>query len=285
MRRHPSTLRMMFIIGSIIALQAPPIADAAQSFRTRTSTTDLITVEGLENDVRAEIEFGRELAAIILGQNKFDNNRRINHYLNLVGSSITRQSQRPELKFSFALLDTEEVNAYTAPGGYIFVTKGALRLMRDEAELAAVLAHEIAHTTQKHIVNELKIKGKDTSTQGGLSKIIGGFGDTARIAVNQALEKASALLFTKGLKKEDEYEADQIGALLLTSSGYDPTALHRYLSRIKSIKKENRAVLYKTHPSFDSRLKRLEILMAEETLTSSDAPTYKKRFNQNIRVK
>jgi len=284
MENNTQKLRIRVLLPALLALQIPIAVDAAQSFRTRTSTTDLVTVESMENDVRSEIEFGRELAAIILGQIRLEDDEQIGHYLNLVGGWLARHSQRPELKFHFALLDSEEINAYTAPGGYIFVTKGALRIMRDESELAAVLAHEIAHTTQKHIVKELKIKGSDDSAESSLSKLFSGFGDTARIAVNQALDKANELLFTTGLKQEDEFEADQVGTLLLTEAGYDPTALYRYLIRVKSAKSENKTVLYKTHPSFDLRLEKIEELLSEEQLSQINSATYKQRFNKNIQV-
>ncbi len=273
---------LILMILAVVLLPTQSIT-AAQEFRVRTSTVDLVTVDGLESDIKSEIEFGRELASIILGQNKLDENKRINKYLNLVGNSIVPYSQRPELKFYFALLDTDEINAYASPGGYIFVTKGALMLMENEAELAAVLAHEIAHINQKHIVKELKIKGEDESTESSLSKLLGGLGDPAKAVLNQALDKAMSLLFTKGLKKEDEFEADRVGTLLLTAADYDPLALKRYLQKVKQQKASNLKVLYTTHPSFDDRLTKLQQLIDEEGLQRIDAPHAKYRFQQTVR--
>ncbi len=275
-------IRAIILLCTLSALPIQAV-EASQDFRTRASTTALVTTEGLESDVEAEIRFGRELASIILGQNKLDKNKRINKYLNLVGNSLVPYSQRPELKFYFAMLDTDEINAYAAPGGYIFVTKGALKLMENEAELAAVLAHEISHITQKHIVNELKIKGEEKTAESSLSKLIGGFGDPARTILNQALDKAMSLLFTKGLKKEDEYEADRMGTLLLTAADYDPLALKRYLSKVKLQKANKLKTLYTTHPSFDDRLVQLQNLINDEKLYLIDAPQAKYRFQQIVK--
>ncbi len=275
-------LRQLIALAIIVPLIA--CSSDGKNFRTRTSTVDLVTVEGLENDVKAEIEFGRELAATILGKTAYYDNNQANRYINLVGHAVARNSERSELDYYFAVIDTPEINAYATPGGYIFVTRGALELMEDEAELAAVLAHEIAHVTQRHIVKELNIKGKDEESGDGLTKLFGSFGDTARVAVNQALDKANQLLFISGLKKEDEYQADEVGTTLLITSGYDHTALHRYLSRVKLQKRQKTGVLHNTHPSFDSRLTELEGFYEEEQLSRLQAPSLSSRFNQYIRI-
>ncbi len=254
---------------------------AAQEFRQRIHAVKL-DVEGITSDVEAEIEFGREVAARILGRYSLDDSESINRYINLVGQSVVRHAGRPELQFHFAMLESDEVNAYAAPGGYIFITRGALKLMRDEAELAAVLAHEVAHVTQKHIVKELNIHAADDSTEAGLAALLGGMSDPARVAFLQALDKAVELLFSAGLKKEDEYEADQVGTMLNVASGYDATALHRYLDRVKQQKGEKTAILSHTHPSFSSRLTLLQGLFQEEKLEHDADKTVKQRFDTQI---
>lgn len=250
---------------------------ASQEFRQRINAITL-DVEGIESDVEAEIEFGREVAARILGRYRYDDTESLNRYINLVGQSIVKHANRPELEFHFAMLDSDEINAYTTPGGYVFVTKGALALMKDESELAAVLAHEVAHVTQKHIVKELNIHAADDSAEAGLAALFGGMSDPARIAFLQALDKAVELLFTSGLKKEDEFEADQVGTMLTVASGYDATALTRYLSRVKEVKGEKTAVLSDTHPSFSQRLVELQQLLREEGLEEGAGMTVEARF-------
>ena len=282
MNRQASTKFITLLLGTAIFISLG-LAEASQKFRDRITTDRIADVTEIEADTEAEISLGREIAARILGKYELSDNRSLNRYITLVGRSIALNSNRPELPFHFALINTDEINAYTTPGGYVFLTRGALELMEDEAELAAVLAHEIAHATQKHIVKELDIKASEEGAEAGLLHFLGGVSDPTRVAFTQAVDQAVSLLFEEGLKKEDEFEADLVGTMLATSTGYEPTALHRYLSRVKNIKGEKTAILSHTHPSFSDRLKALRTLHNEEGLASSDGPTVQKRFAKNIR--
>jgi predicted Zn-dependent protease len=155
--------------------------------------------------------------------------------------------------------------------------------MQDEAVLAAVLAHEIAHVTQLHIVKRLNIQGKDASPEAGVARFFGGTGGTARVAFNQAVDKAIDLLFSEGLDHADEYEADEVGSLLLTHTGYDAQALSRYLQRVSAVKAGQGAVLVKTHPRFAERLTRLDSLAAREGLAGLRYPRVEQRFVQHVK--
>jgi len=103
-------------------------------------------------DIEKEVIFGREMSALILANHKLIDNQPLSHYLNLVGNSILQHSTRQEIPFHFAVINSSVINAYATPGGYIFITIAALNQMENEAELAGVLAHEISHVTQRHIV-------------------------------------------------------------------------------------------------------------------------------------
>ena len=103
-----------------------------------------------------EIILGKRVAARVIARYGIDDNAEATYYLNLVATAIAQRSDRPDIPYHIAILATDDVNAYACPGGYIFVTRGALKMVRDEAELAAVLAHEISHVTERHIVNALR---------------------------------------------------------------------------------------------------------------------------------
>ena len=258
-------------------------AMAAQSFRQRASADQLLTPEDIESDVKAEIEFGRVVAARILGKYKLSNDYKLTKYITLVGRSLALNSNRPELIFHFGVLETKDINAYTAPGGYVFVTRGALSLMKDENELAAVLAHEIAHVTEMHIVEELDIKGTNSGVGGGLARLLGSAAETTRVAFEQVIDKAVSLLFREGLNKLDEFEADQVGAMIAANSGYDPSALYRYLQRVKQYKGEQTAIVSRTHPSFNDRLIELANLSKEENLSGLKSRININRFNDIVK--
>jgi len=233
-------------------------------------------------DVEAEVNFGREVAGRILKQHPLVRDDAVLKYVNLVGQSVAMQVSRSEIRYYFAVIKSDQVNAYAAPGGYVFITTALLESLKDEAELAAVLAHEIAHVTQKHIVKALDIKGSDDSLGGGMARFLGGAGDTARVAFSQAVDKALGLLFDDGVSRDDEYEADKVGLEYLALTGYDAAALSRYLGRIAKLKGDQLNVLHKTHPTFDSRLQRLAMQMQDEGLNALHYPQAKERFRTHV---
>lgn len=231
-------------------------------------------------DIQKEILFGREIAAIILGDRKLSTDGELNRYLNLVGHSIVRHTNRPELEYSFAAVDSSEINAYAVPGGYIFVTTAALGMMQNEAELAAVLAHEIAHVSERHIVRALDIRADDESMTAIVSKIVGSTAESASVIFYQAVDHALALLFDKGLTVEEEYDADMQGLYLTAFAGYDPTAYPRFLERISAVVESRRRELGNTHPPFSERINRLEKIIETEGLSELGNYKNEKRFGQ-----
>lgn len=268
------------IIGALII--APFKAQASEDFRMRRPQTEGST--NTIDDVKAEVIFGRELSARILGKYQLYRDDKLTKYLNKVGKGISQYANRPEIEFRFAVIDTDMVNAFAAPGGYIFVTKGALKTMEDEAELAAVLAHEVAHVTERHIVKELNIKATDDSSAVGFARVIGGGTDTMRGLFTQMVDKAVELLFEKGLKRQDEMDSDRISTMAIASAGYDSTALARYLKKISSAEKDVK-LMAGTHPTFDERIQGIKMVLLENLLTDKKQAIVKERFNDNVRIK
>ena len=234
-------------------------------------------------DIKAERDFGREVAAHLLGRYALDESSELNRYLSLVGKNLAEWANRPEIEFHVGVLDSDAVSAFAAPGGYIFVSRGALRLMRDEAELAGVLGHEIIHVTERHIVHELDIRGGESGVVSGLARIIGGSGDPARAAFSQAVDQAMAILLEEGLSQEDELEADSLGTFLATQAGYDPRGLPRFLERIASRDSgEREDILANTHPPYATRLSSLGGFLADNDLDELEQPRLEERFQQHV---
>lgn len=230
-------------------------------------------------DVAAEISFGRNVAARILARYPLHSDQSLNHYVNLVGNTLALASGRPELTFRFAVLDTDAINAYAAPGGYIFVTRGALNAMSNEAELAAVLAHEIAHVAEKHIVKAMNISGE--SGGAGLGSLFSSISDPLRSGFTTAVDKGLSILFEKGLDQQDEFEADRFAFELLALTGYDPRALENYLAKLGT-RQDMSQTITATHPGFDLRLASLREAAGAMAFEEMGQARLAERFNAYV---
>lgn len=269
------TFLVIFLCASLTSV------DAAD-FRTRLSSQ--LNQDMNLDDIRAEISFGRDVAARILGNIPLVRDKKLTLYLNQIGSAVAASSSRPDLAFHFAILDSATVNAFAAPGGYIFVTRGALDLMADEAELAAVLAHEIAHVSSRHIVNELQIRSQDTEGMSFVS-LVAGSSDPVRLALQQMVDQAVKILFERGYQRQDEFESDAIGTMLLVASGYDSSSLRRYLQKVSAFQSDKARELTQTHPPFTERIAHIEIFEQDNELFRLDQGTNnQERFQHYVRT-
>jgi predicted Zn-dependent protease len=272
----------VLVVLSLVFCCLPFSGFASDDFRQRLNQNSDDTFSQ-EDDIKAEIVFGRVLAARILGRYAFYEDDKLNEYVNKVGKGLAQFAGRPEIEFRFAVIDSDIVNAFAAPGGYIFVTKGALKNMDDEAELAAVLSHEIAHITEKHIVKELNIKGTDTSPTSGFAQVLGGGTGAVKAVFTQMVDQAAEILFEKGLKKEDEFDADRVSIIIIATAGYDPLALERYIKKISGDAKDTKDLIG-THPSFSDRIKNVDSVLAANQLMEKKQAIAKERFKANVKI-
>lgn len=201
-----------------------------------------------------EIKIGQRIAGNLLGAAPLVGDPALQRYVNRVGRWLASQSERPGLPWTFGVIDTNDVNAFAAPGGYIFVTKGLYILLHDESELAGVLAHEIAHVVRKHhlkLLQQTQLIGAGTEL---LKQRVGG--KDQRV---QGLIGSGAEIMARGLDKAAEFEADRMGVVLATRAGYDSFGLPAVLQEIGHLSADSGAValLFKTHPHPDERLARL----------------------------
>ncbi|MGQ0656844.1 MAG: M48 family metalloprotease [Chromatiales bacterium] len=225
-----------------------------------------------------EIEIGRGMAASLLGATPLVPDPEVQRYVNRVGRWLAGQTERRDLPWRFGVLDTDTVNAFAAPGGYIFVSKGLLRIANSESELAGVLAHEIGHVLEKHHLEAIR-KQALTSAAGDLV--------TEAVAQNTGFNAAPFVqvgtqLWARGLDREDEFEADQIGVVVATRAGYEPYGLPRVLLSLNAINPGDRnlSLLNSTHPPTRDRLARLEQQMVGQFNRYEGQPQVTDRYLQ-----
>jgi predicted Zn-dependent protease len=188
----------------------------------------------------------------------------LTRYVNLVGRSVASTCDRADIDYRFAILNHDSINAFAAPAGYIFVTRGLLKTIENEAELASVLGHEIGHVTQKHILDVIQ-----------RSKQIAGVAETGLAYANKnpdafknVIDGAVKKLLDEGLDQGKELESDRLGVIFASRVGYDPTAYETFLDRLRTLKGDDRA-FFKTHPDFSNRLSAVRSTISEQKLKTT----------------
>lgn len=207
-----------------------------------------------------EIEIGQDVAARLLGAAPLLANVPLQRYVNQVGRWVAAQTERPDLPWRFGVLDAPQVNAFAVPGGTVFVTRGLLERMASEAELAGVLAHEVAHVLRKHHLKAIQ-KGAQGSLAGEA------LGAALRDRAGPERDKLIAFgteMYSRGLDKADELEADRLGVVLAARAGYDAYGLPAVLQTLQAMNAQDSALalMFKTHPAPAERLAALDKMQA-----------------------
>jgi 2-hydroxychromene-2-carboxylate isomerase len=185
----------------------------------------------------------------------------VHKYVSLVGNVLAKASSRPGLPWKFIVLDTDGVNAYAAPGGFIHITRGALSLLQTESELADMLGHEIAHVTEKHTIKAIQ--------QGNAVKLTGEM--TRNQVLSAVADKSYQILYEGAYDRGQELNADQTGIVLANKAGYAPSGLAAFLARLDDRNKGNpdRNGLFASHPATKERIDKLGKQISSQKLTAS----------------
>ena len=224
-----------------------------------------------------EIELGRKYAReVVPKEYSVYKDPELNAYVSRIGKKLARNSHRPNLVYHFTVLDSPQVNAFALPGGYIYITRGIIAYMQNEAQLAGVLAHELGHVTARHSVRQNSL---DQALN--VLEVIAVIGTGYDIA-GQALDVLDAGIVS-GYGRKHELEADRLGAEYLARAGYDPGEMLGVIEilkdqeafEIRKAKAEGRKPrtyhgLFATHPKNDVRLN--EVIKAADKFRQPDAP-------------
>ena len=256
--------RLLWLIG-ICALASGP---AAAQFGAITNAIGKVQSvqkigEGLRKiNEQEEIKIGGDLAAMLLGAAPLVQDPAKQRYINTLGRWLALHSERPGLPWKFAIIDSDDFNAFSTPGGYVLVTRGLFERMRSESELAGVLSHEIAHVERKHHLAVLQRSLRDQSLSEMRSYFTISTGSSIGDRFSGALLKAGKDMYVLGLDKDDEYEADRIGVVIAARSGYAPWGLAGVLQTLTATTDESAYGLHnRTHPLPLDRLTRLDAAM------------------------
>ncbi len=274
-------------IGTTVGVQQGTISESQAASIKQTASA----VEKSFQDITPEQEYylGRAVGAVILTQYRTYNNQKANDYVNLLGQSLALVSDRPVLYlgYRFQILDSDDLNALSTPSGLIFVTRGLLRLATNEAEVAAILAHEIGHIEKKHALKAIKnsritaaltsaaLTGAQMATNQDVAQLTEAFGGSVNDMTQQ--------LFNSGYSRTAETEADQSAVTILERAGYDPHALANVLQAMRARSKPSSGVDFtRTHPLPADRITDVEKTIGNYKAPGYDTAVAKQRFEQAL---
>tara|TARA_R110001592_G_scaffold145134_1_gene368649 strand:- start:1894 stop:3255 length:1362 start_codon:yes stop_codon:yes gene_type:complete len=213
---------------------------------------------------KRELEIGEEEHAKVMQSMALLTDDELNAYVNEVGQRLAAVSDRPDLDFKFTIIDSPEINAFALPGGYVYINRGLLAYLNSEAELAAVLGHEIGHITARHAVQQ-QSRGSLARVASGVGGVVAAVATGSGYIGSQIMDVGSlwAQAGLSGFGREHELEADTLGAEYLLRAGYNPQAVITVVTVLKNQEDFNTKVanqqpsyhgLFATHPRNDTRL-------------------------------
>src|SRR5215831_13455259 len=198
-----------------------------------------------------EIELGREAAKKVESDSPILRNDEITSYVNRVGQTLVPYSHRKNIKYAFKVVNSSEVNAFALPGGFIYVNRGLLEAAQNESEIAGVLGHEISHVVARHSADQMKKAGMANLALGGLAAVLGGQGGTLAGITKVGAELGTNAAFMK-FSRDDEREADKLGAQNVYDAGYDPRGMVTFFEKLEQLRKTEPSKLetfFSTHPN------------------------------------
>jgi predicted Zn-dependent protease len=262
------------LAGASSAAQAQFNIDLGRVFNTVKNIGQAAT----DINEEQEANIGKEYASLLVGAAPLLDRPAVQRYVNQVGRWLSLNSERPNLDWRFGVLDSDNINAFATPGGYVFVTKGLLVRLKNESELAGVLAHEIAHVVKKHHLAAIR---KTAGIQAGANILAEYQSNRGRNAqTTERMIGGAKEVMLRGLDKGDEFEADRMGVVIAARAGYDPFGLPAVLQTLQGMNPEDSglALMFSTHPAPGARLDELERVMATRLDRFAGQPQLAERF-------
>jgi beta-barrel assembly-enhancing protease len=269
-----------FVVGGCAAAAVMPAAAIAYKGASKATEASRPITDS------EEYYIGRAVAARIMGQYKLNQDPKLTQYVNEVGETVARKSSRPNpfRGYHFAVLDTEEINAFACPGGIIFITRGLIKTCNNEDQLAAVLAHEVGHVVNKDGINSIsKARWTQVWTAMGTeaAKQYGGVAGNLVSLFEGSIDDVFKTIVVNGYSRQAEEAADAASVAELTKAGYDPKALVAVLTTMEAKGKGATSGIFKTHPPTSERLAKVKAEVGQAPEVKGEA-IRTKRFKQTV---
>jgi len=229
--------------------------------------------------LKTEIAIGQSVAVQAFSRfGPLVRNDALLRYVALVGNTVAYTSDRPDIEYHFAVIQNDLPNAFSAPGGFIFVTTGTLRAAKDESELAGILGHEIAHVSQKHALKVIQ-RNKFLGSAAEAAALIDGRNPAQ---FTNIVDVATEYVLEKGFDRRLEYEADRLGVQFVYRAGYNPEGLQNFLMRLTSKSGPSGWTPFKTHGDPDDRARRLRVFVSQNMTGYARFPKLAARYRKYV---
>jgi predicted Zn-dependent protease len=225
-----------------------------------------------------EVALGKATAQQVVNEFGVYDDPELHEYINEVGQKLVNVCERKEITYYFTVLDTPMVNAFAAPGGFVFVTRGILKELDDEAQLTGVMGHEIGHVVYRH----------------GAKRLEKAFGYQAIILLGEIFTKQDLSqlsqytdflfsLMLLGYSKKNEFEADNSGVRFSLAAGYDPRGMVEFFEKLKAMEEKPPSkfeTLFRSHPPTGDRIERVQLYIDQVGLEGAELVRNQERFKK-----
>lgn len=252
----------------VLGLAAPSAVGAEQLGKLSSALKRAEQFKDVEMTEAEEAQLGAEVSSRIRARYGVIQDQAAHRYVSLVGMALVMASAKPGPSWKFIILDTDAVNAFAAPGGFVHITKGALANLKNESELAGVLAHEIVHVTDKHTIRAIQ-KGK--LVQMGANETVAG-----NSALMSKLADKAYDVIESGFGRGEELESDEKGIVIANAVGYAPQGMNGFLNMLVERNKNGQPArngLFASHPETKERMDKMTAQIASAKLTSTATVT------------
>lgn len=266
-RRWAYGLLSLFVaLGLIVATPTPAPAQAS-IFELLLRGVQIIQLSTLSD--QQEVAIGKQINDQLLSSEmKLYNNSTVTAYVNQVGQGLVPYSDRPDIPYTFQVIDSDQINAFATMGGYVYVTTGLLKAADNEAQLASVISHEIGHIAAKHALKQMR----ELALAQGVASVAG-------LDRNTAVSLGVELALRRPNSRRDEFEADQKGLATLTAAGYAPSAMPAFMEKLRS--RSAIPEFLSTHPAVSDRIRALNQAIDPATANSGtglDSASYRSQI-------
>ncbi|KZL48161.1 peptidase [Nodularia spumigena CENA596] len=233
------------VVALTLCLSTPMLGNA---FDIRSLLFQGIQVIQMSNmSDRQEVDLGKQMnQQLQSGDIRFSRNSQINRYVEQIGQRLVASSSRPNLPFTFQVVEDDAINAFATLGGFVYIHTGLMKAAENEAELASVIGHEIGHITGRHLVQQMRQRA-----------IANGVASAAGLERNAAVGIGLELALNRPRSRQDEFDADQRGLLAMTEAGYAPSGMVSFMQKLMQ-KRGSIPAFLSTHPGTSDRINALQ---------------------------